>query len=47
VVAHIRPSVVVLRGAHTDEAWLTAQVPGSVYADLRARLGVRSSAETF
>ena len=42
---HLQPSAAVFREAHTDEAWLTAQVPGSVDADLQADLGVRRPTE--
>jgi len=45
VVEHRRPSAAAFRAAHNDEAWLTAQVLGSVHTDLQAKLSVRSLAD--
>jgi hypothetical protein len=47
VVKRLRPSAAVFREAHIDEARLTAQVPGPVLAELRAKLSVRSLEEIF
>jgi hypothetical protein len=47
VVKRSRSSAAAFREARTDEAWLPAQVPGSVHTDLQAKLSVRSLAETF
>ncbi|MCD6285520.1 MAG: hypothetical protein J7M39_06360 [Anaerolineae bacterium] len=44
---HLQPSAAVFREAYTDEAWLTARVPGSVDADLQAEPGVRRLVEAF